>query len=49
LAVGFWENIEEVKKQWHVDSRFEADPKVDMHLAKRKWSEAIYRAQSWIK
>lgn len=49
LAVGFWENIEEVKKQWHVDSRFEADPKVDMHLAKRKWSEAIYRAQSWVK
>jgi glycerol kinase len=49
LAVGFWENIEEVKKQWHVDSRFEADPDVDMHLAKRKWSEAIYRAQSWVK
>lgn len=49
LAVGFWENIEEVKKQWHVDARFEADTKVDMHLAKRKWSEAIYRAQSWVK
>ncbi|MDR1882249.1 MAG: glycerol kinase GlpK [Prevotella sp.] len=49
LAVGFWENIEEVKKQWHVDSVFEADPQVNMHLAKRKWAEAIYRAQSWIK
>jgi len=49
LAVGFWENIEEVKKQWHVDTKFEPDSKMDMQLAKRKWSEAVYRAQSWIK
>lgn len=49
LAVGFWDDIEEVKKQWHVDSKFEPDEKVDMHLAKKKWSEAVYRAQSWIK
>lgn len=49
LAVGFWENIEEVKKQWYIDTKFEPDEKIDMHLAKKKWSEAIYRAQSWIK
>ena len=49
LAVGFWENIEEIKKQWYVDSRFEPDPKIDMHLVKKKWSEAVYRSQSWIK
>ncbi len=49
LAVGYWENIEEVKKQWHIDAKFEADPKVDMHLAKRKWADAVYRAQSWVK
>lgn len=49
LAVGFWENTDEIKDQWHIDSKFEADPKIDMHLAKRKWSEAVHRAQSWIK
>ncbi len=49
LAVGFWDNIEEVKKQWYVDSRFEPDTKMDMHMVKKKWSEAVYRSQSWIK
>lgn len=49
LAVGFWENIDEVKKHWHVDTKFAPDAKVDLQLAKRKWSEAVYRAQSWIK
>ena len=49
LAVGFWENIEEVQKQWEVDTRFEADKTIDMHLAKKKWSNAIYRSQNWVK
>ncbi|MBK5721897.1 glycerol kinase GlpK [Dysgonomonas sp. Marseille-P4677] len=49
LAVGYWENIEEVKKQWHIETKFVPDTKIDMQLAKRKWSEAVYRAQSWIK
>lgn len=49
LAVGFWENIEEVRKQWHVDSEFDADNKVDMLLAKRKWTDAVHRSQTWIK
>jgi len=49
LAVGYWENLDEVKKQWAVDTKFEPDAKVDLQLQKRKWSEAVYRAQSWIK
>jgi glycerol kinase len=49
LAVGYWENIDEVKKQWHIEKKFEPDPKIDMHLAKKKWSDAIYRSQTWIK
>lgn len=49
LAVGYWDSIEEVSKQWHVESTFIADDKMDMLLAKKKWSEAVYRAQSWIK
>ena len=49
LAVGYWENVEEIKKQWHIDTKFEPDLKIDMHLAKKKWSEAVYRAQSWVR
>lgn len=49
LAVGFWKNIDEVSKQWHVDTCFKPDKTVDMHLAKKKWADAIYRSKSWIK
>ncbi len=49
LAVGYWENVEEIKKQWYIDTKFEPDLKIDMHLAKKKWSEAVYRAQSWVR
>lgn len=49
LAVGYWENIDEIAKQWSIDSTFEPDTKSDMHLAKRKWSDAVYRSQSWIR
>lgn len=49
LAVGYWENIEEVQKHWTIDHVFEPDFSVDMQLAKRKWADSIYRAQNWIK
>lgn len=49
LAVGFWENLDEIKEQWQVDVKFEPDLKTDMLLAKRRWTEAVHRAQSWIK
>ncbi|MDD4514074.1 glycerol kinase GlpK [Massilibacteroides sp.] len=49
LAVGFWESLDEIKAQWHVDVKFEPDTKMDMHLAKKQWNEAVHRSQSWIK
>lgn len=49
LAVGFWTSLEEIKAQWHVDVSFLPNTKIDMHLAKKQWNEAVYRAQSWIK
>lgn len=49
LAVGYWENIEEVKKQWHVETEFKPNNSVDMQLAKRKWADAVYRSRSWVK
>lgn len=49
LAVGYWENLEEIKSQWSIDMAFEPDMKMDMHLVKKQWNEAVHRAQSWIK
>jgi glycerol kinase len=49
LAVGYWLTIDEIKKQWSIDQKFEPDPNVDLHLSKRKWIEAVHRSQSWIK
>ena len=49
LAVGFWSTIDEIKKQWSVDMKFEPDPNVDMQIAKRKWADAVHRSQSWAK
>lgn len=49
LAVGYWKDIDEISKQWSIDSTFEPDTKLDMQLAKRKWAAAIYRAEDWVK
>jgi len=49
LAVGYWTDVNDIKNQWSVDMKFEPQHGVDMHLAKRKWSEAVHRSQSWIK
>jgi len=49
LAVGYWSGVDEIRSQWHVESIFEPDQSFDNHQAKRKWSEAVYRSQSWIK
>lgn len=49
LAVEYWSDIEQISKQWSVGKRFEPDENSDMHLAKKKWAEAVHRSQSWIK
>lgn len=49
LAVGFWENLDEIKEQWQVDVTFEPSTDIDMHQVKKQWNEAVHRSQSWIK
>ena len=48
LAVGFWENVDELKQQWSVERVFEPE-KADMQIEKKKWQQAIYKAQGWIR
>ncbi|MFT3995448.1 MAG: glycerol kinase GlpK [Dysgonomonas sp.] len=49
LAVGYWDSLEEIEKQWHIDKTFEPDANIDMQLNKQKWTSAVQRSQSWIK
>ncbi|MDR1330586.1 MAG: glycerol kinase GlpK [Tannerella sp.] len=49
LAVGYWSGVDEIRRQWHVEATFEPDPAFDSHRAKRRWADAIYRSQAWIK
>lgn len=49
LAVGFWTDVNDISRQWHIQTAFEPDPAFDAHHAKRKWADAVYRSQAWIK
>jgi glycerol kinase len=49
LAVGFWKDTDEIKKQWQVDKRFE--PKMSDDEAKTllyKWNKAVEKSKGWI-
>ena len=48
LAVGYWQDIEEIKKQWSLDRCFtqEMDQEKVQKLLK-KWGKALARAMSW--
>lgn len=44
LAVGFWENIDELKKQWQVERTFEpVKDSPEIEEAKKGWADAISR------
>ncbi len=49
LAVGFWENIEELKTQWSIDKTFQPEmetKKVEILL--KQWHKAVSRSANWI-
>ncbi len=50
LATGFWKDLDEIKKQWKLDKRF--DPEMDQQKAEeqvKKWKDAVTRSKSWVK
>jgi glycerol kinase len=48
LAVGFWNNQEEIGRQWKVDHTFEPAMKADKRDKLRAtWNKALERAKSW--
>ena len=48
LAVGFWENIEEIKKQWQIDKTFlpEQNPE-EFRQVIANWKKAVERSKRW--
>ena len=49
LAVGYFDSIESISKQWQVDARFE--PQMDSEEVTRKrrqWNRALERAKGWV-
>ena len=48
LATGFWENREQIAKQWQVDARF--DPAMDsdtVNALVKGWEKAVDRSKDW--
>lgn len=49
LAVGFWENIEELQKHWQVKTQFEPHKTQEIEIMREKWADVVERSKSWVK
>jgi glycerol kinase len=48
LAVGYWKNIDEVKKQWAVERKFDPEmDKADTEKLLHFWKKAVERTRGW--
>lgn len=48
LAVGFWDNLEDVQANWHLDRRFEpAMSEADRTASYKGWKRAVNAALEW--
>ena len=48
LATGFWQNTEELKKQWQVDRTFEPDESAGaFNTVVSNWRKAVERSKNW--
>jgi glycerol kinase len=49
LAVGFWDSVEQISRQWKVDRQFDpAMPRAEAHLLRDRWRDALGRSRGWI-
>jgi glycerol kinase len=50
LAVGYWDSVEEIAKNWRIEKRFDPSISDDQREAMYEgWSRAISRAAGWLK
>ncbi len=48
LAVGFWENPEDITSRWETDRTFNPDKSVDNSTLLKYWNKALERSKRWI-
>lgn len=46
LAVGYWNDVDEIKKLWTLDRKF--NPEVSMENHFKMWQKAVERSKAWI-
>ena len=49
LAVGFWENMEEIQQQWEVDRYFKPDEEKNSEEMIKGWHRAVNACKVWAK
>ena len=50
LAVGFWQDLDEIAVQWTIDKTFEPTmPRERAEMLQARWREALDRARGWAK
>ena len=48
LAVGYWESVDEVSRNWRIDRTFEPEMSpADASALRSRWAEAVDRSRSW--
>ncbi|WP_265108868.1 glycerol kinase GlpK [Halosolutus halophilus] len=47
LAVGYWDNLDELRENWQVDRAFTPEETDDVDERHERWREAIDRARDW--
>ncbi len=48
LAVGFWDNMDEIRSLWKVDKTFSPDMSKNQDELIKNWEKAIDRSKNWI-
>lgn len=48
LAVGFWQNPQEIADQWRIERRFEPQmSRAQANALRERWNAALERAKKW--
>jgi len=47
LAVGYWETVDELRKNWQVDREFEPNEDADYSKEFERWHDAVDRSMGW--
>jgi glycerol kinase len=47
LAIGYWDNLQQLEAQWQVQKTFDPDPKTDTKNIEREWQRAVRAAKAW--